>query len=130
MPDTTPDPVWAAEQLAAAQQAAVRWASKAEETALDADSNDDYADERAAKPFLLDAVADARRKAQALRARSAEASRLAEMWSRVAAALAARPDGQPAAYDLTVQLDPKHVGEELARHVRDLERTTRSPGIR
>ncbi|MEU1478901.1 hypothetical protein [Streptomyces sp. NPDC005760] len=130
MPDTTPDPVWTAEQLTAAQQAAVRWASKAEQTALDADSNDDYADERAAKPFLLDAVADARRKAQALRARSAEASRLAEMWSRVATALAARPDSQPAAYDLTVQLDPKHVGEELARHVQDLERTARSPGIR
>ncbi|MFC8361122.1 hypothetical protein ACFUIY_14765 [Streptomyces griseorubiginosus] len=126
MTDTRHDTAWLTEQLAAAQQAAVRWAATAEQTALDADSNEDYADERAAKPFLLDAVADARRKAQAYRGRSAEASRMAEMWARVATALTARPDSQPAAYDLTVQLDPQQAGQDIERHIRDLRR--RRPG--
>lgn len=130
MPDTTPELAWTAEQLTAAQQAAVRWAATAEQTALEAASNDDYADDRASKPFMIDAVADARRKAQTYRSRSAEASRMAEMWSRVATALALSTSGQPAAYDLTVQLDPKHAGEELARHVHDVQRTTRSLGTR
>lgn len=51
-------------------------------------------------------------------ARAERSRAMAETWASVATALAGRPDGQPAAYDLTVQLDPRGIGEELVRQMR------------
>ncbi|MET7475080.1 hypothetical protein ABZT17_12065 [Streptomyces sp. NPDC005648] len=116
MPDTTPDPAWATEQLVAAQEGAVRWADEAEQTALAAAGKEDYATSHASTTYLREAVADARQEAQALRGRSAEASRLAEMWARVAHALQpsqAPGNGEPVLYDLNVALAPQSAAEAL-----------------
>lgn len=126
MPDTPYDTAWLTEHHQYAQQAAVRWANEAETTATTATDREDWAKDSADSSYLHDAVTDARQEATTLRSRSAEASRLAEMWARVATVLAPGTSGQPAAYDLTVQVDAKAIARELA-HAQDARRTTPSP---
>ncbi|MEU9661909.1 hypothetical protein [Streptomyces chartreusis] len=124
MPDT---PSTTFDRLAAlrlAQERALEQAHIAQEQHDHALAQTAYADGHAGSDYLRTAVAEARQRAQLHSAHSSEAGRLAEMWARVSTALAVSPDSGPATYDLTVQLDPKDVGKELARHVQ----TLRSPG--
>lgn len=122
-PSTTFDRLAA---LRLAQECALEQAHIAQEQHDQALAETEYADDRADSNYMRTAVAEARQRAQRHTARSSEAGRLAEMWSRVSTALAVSPDSGPATYDLTVQLDPKDVGKELARHVQTLHRPDRA----
>lgn len=122
MPDTPRTTFDRIAALRLAQEHALEQAHTAQEQHDQALTETAYADDRAGSDYMRTAVAEARQRAQLHSARSSEAGRLAEMWSRVSAALAVDPDSGPAMYDLIVQLDPKHVGEQLARRVETLRR--------
>jgi hypothetical protein len=62
-------------------------------------------------------------------ARAERSRAMADTWATAARALAVGPGDRPTAYDLTVQVDPKDFGQELARHVRDLSATRGSDGV-
>lgn len=126
MPDTPRTTFDRIAALRLAQECALEQANVAQEQHDQALAETEYADGQAGSDYMRTAVAEARQRAQRHSARSSEAGRLAEMWSRVSAALAASPDSGPAAYDLTVQLDPKDVSKELARHVQTLHRPDRA----
>ncbi|MEW2567652.1 hypothetical protein [Streptomyces sp. NPDC047070] len=88
-----------------AQTAAFEWAQRAETEQQNAQERTDYARAKGDSPYLREPVAAARRDATYYSARSADASRLAEMWAHVALALAPLPapaNGQPATYDIQV----------------------------
>jgi len=131
MPDpSAADGDWLTEQHHLAQQAAVRWAATADAAATDAARRDAYANDRADSSYLRAAVADARSEAQALRATSAEASRLAEMWARVATALQpaqAPGNGQPVTYDINVAMDPQTAADAVGHQLRQMK-GQRGPG--
>jgi hypothetical protein len=55
-------------------------------------------------------------------ARAERSRAMADTWATAARALAVAPGSQPATYDLTVQLDPKDIGKEVGRQIRDLRR--------
>jgi len=121
---------WLTEQHHLAQQAAVRWAAAADTAATDAARRETYANDRADSSYLRAAVADARNEAQALRATSVEASRLAEMWARVATALQpaqAPGNGQPVTYDINVAMDPQTTADTIGHQLRQMK-GRRGPG--
>ena len=63
-------------------------------------------------------------------ARAERSRAMADTWATAARALAVAPGSQPAAYDLTVQLDPKDIGQDIVRQLRDLRpRHPRPDGV-
>lgn len=104
MPDTEQTPL---DQLTtrhqAAQTAAFEWAQTAETQQQSAEERADYARTKGESPYLRSPVTEARQDATYHSGRSADASRLAQMWAHVALALAplhAPANGQPATYDI------------------------------
>ncbi|NUS29801.1 MAG: hypothetical protein HOV92_37060 [Streptomyces sp.] len=71
-----------------AQTQAYRWATRAEAEYETATEHEDKARRFAGKAYLAEPMADERRLAQFHGVRSTEALKLAEMWARVARALA------------------------------------------
>ncbi|MGW6210950.1 hypothetical protein [Streptomyces sp. NPDC055109] len=119
---------WQAKERRNAQEAALTWAAEA--SRIPALRSQVYADEQKGRDagYLRDVIADERLTVQAQDARSDQARRLAEMWARVAIALApgqAPADGQPATYDVHLDLDPTTAGEEIQRQ---LKRMQQRPG--
>jgi hypothetical protein len=119
MPTTPPTDFDRAAALEAAQQQAYENAQAAQKHHAQAAEQTQYADARAGSDYLRQAVAEARQEAQRHSVCTTEAARLADMWARVAVALAAGTDTRTATYDLNVQLDPKSDGEELVRLLRE-----------
>lgn len=115
---TTPPTFDRATALTTAQQLAYEHAQAAQKHHTQALEETAYADERRGNDYQRAAVTEALQRAQGHASRTADSARLADMWARVAQALAHGTDSRPAAYDLHVQLDPKDVGEELARQLR------------
>ncbi|MGW1039342.1 hypothetical protein [Streptomyces sp. NPDC002547] len=91
-------PAWRAEQHRRAQSFALGWAERAETEYDKATVYDDTARRNTDSAYLRDTVAEDRRQAQFHGVRSTEALKLAEMWARVARALAdgALPEPEPA----------------------------------
>ena len=124
MPDSQqPHAEWQAEQHRAAQKAAVEWAAMAEDAHHDALQSEAFVKERQGDDYMRQAVAGHRTTAQEKNARSASARQLAEMWARVASAL--RPEqapanGEPATYDIHLDLDPTTASEEIQQQLRKL----------
>ena len=89
MTNPRPDhPQRAAEQHRRAQTFALHWAERAETEYDTATEHEDKARRFAGKAYLAEPMADERRLAQFHGIRSTEALKLAEMWARVARALA------------------------------------------
>ncbi|WP_406365273.1 hypothetical protein [Streptomyces sp. NBC_00645] len=123
MPDPHTHAEWQAEQHRTAQEATVEWAVKAEAAANAALQSEAYVKEKQDSQYLRQAVAEERVAAQEHSARSTSARQLAEMWARVATAL--RPDqapanGEPATYDIHLDLDPTTASEEIQQQLRKL----------
>ncbi|MCX4974235.1 hypothetical protein [Streptomyces sp. NBC_00620] len=122
---------WQAEQHRTAQESAVAWAFKAEAAADDALRSEAYVTEHGASDYLRSRVAEERVNTQEHQARSTTARQLAEMWARVAAALTpgqAPANGEPATYDVHLDLGPDvAVGQEI-KHQMDKLRQRPDPG--
>lgn len=102
---------WLTEQHQHAQVSAVAWAQRAEAAEKETAGTDAWARDRASSDYL-------------------RAVRLAEVWARVAAALAPpQPpaNGQPATYDLHVTADPTAIQQALSEATAAADRTRR-PG--
>lgn len=82
---------WLTEQHRRAQAFALGWAERAETEYDTATEHEDKARRFADKAYLAEPMADERRLAQFHGVRSTEALKLAEMWARVARALADAP---------------------------------------
>ncbi|WP_392967200.1 hypothetical protein [Streptomyces sp. LN245] len=122
-PQQQPHAEWQAEQHRAAQAATVQWATEAEAAHTDALKSEAYAKEQQGSDYPRQADTDEPAIAQEHHARSAGARQLAEMWARVATAL--RPDqapanGQPATYDIHLDLDPTTASQEIQQQLRKL----------
>ncbi|MGW3410260.1 hypothetical protein [Streptomyces sp. NPDC000888] len=100
---------WQAEQHRIAQEAAVEWAVNAEAALQAALQSETYVKEHQDSQYLRTPVAEQRVNAQEHHARSTAARQLAEMWARVATALAPSHD----AYDVHVGLDPAAARQAL-----------------
>ncbi|MET9099957.1 hypothetical protein [Streptomyces antibioticus] len=122
MPDAPPTDFDRIAALRIAQQLAFENAHAAQQHYGQAVERTEHADARTRSDYLRQAVAEARQTAQRHEAQTTEHARLAEVWATVATALAAGTDGRPATYDLTVQVDPKGIGEELQRQLRQYRR--------
>ncbi|MFF5001721.1 hypothetical protein ACFY3G_02740 [Streptomyces phaeochromogenes] len=111
MPDTEQThTAWLTEQHQHAQASAVAWAQRAEAAEKETADKDAWARDRASSDYL-------------------RAVRLAEVWARVATALAPpQPpaNGQPATYDLHVALDG--APEALDQAIRKQVTSRRAPG--
>ncbi|MFE1925813.1 hypothetical protein ACFW91_24980 [Streptomyces asoensis] len=117
MPDTPPTSFDRTAALRIAQQLAFENAHSAQEHHDQAAERTRYANDRAGKDFMRQAVTEARQSAQLHRDRATEHAHLADTWAHVTTALATVTDGQPAAYELSIQLDPKDVGAQLLRQI-------------
>lgn len=118
MPDTTSAGFDRAAALTTAQHRAYEHAQAAQQHHAQALEETAYAYDRDGSDYMRADVAAARQRAQGHASRTADSVRLADMWARVARALAATADGRVAAYDLNVQLDPQSIGDEIQRQLR------------
>ncbi|MFJ2514681.1 hypothetical protein ACIQJX_35075 [Streptomyces griseoviridis] len=87
---------WRAEQHRRSQAHAVLWAERATTSYETATRHEDDARRHDGNAYMQHSAAEDRRNAAIHGARSAEAIRLAEMWSRVAVALAETGGQHPA----------------------------------
>ncbi|UAX56797.1 hypothetical protein K5X85_29150 [Streptomyces sp. A144] len=109
---------WTVEQHRRAQRLALGWAERAEIEHDQADEAEDTAQRWAGNPHLSAQRAREQADAQRRRARSAEATRLAEMWARVAQALAGQQ--QPSAVVVTDSTLSTEDAERLKRRAADV----------
>ncbi|WP_329338571.1 hypothetical protein OG866_27050 [Streptomyces sp. NBC_00663] len=100
---------WRAEQQRRAQAYAFGWAERATAEYETATRHEDDARRHSDSAYLRDAVIEDRRRALAHGVRSTEALKLAEMWARVAQALAV---GEP---PVTAELEVRGYPEPTRR---------------